>query len=286
MLHRSCSGSYGRQWEESEFGFPLATVSLRLVNEKKPQRCEPARNPRSIRLYSNLHTHVLFSTLRVVRSFARKTCRGCSMSSGTLRLLRTKYDVKSRVSPLLPSSGSVRAMMERVSTSQQWFVSATKIHVVQTRGFQCLSCSLQTHSVFATNICRQIGHGGNPQWIPCPMTLTLFGQRLKLQVQSLESSPRSFEEVTQQTTASSSQLTLLDRIRPQILTFTHNMAATLLRQNALRTAIRSAAPSTAKRAALASTTFTRGKATLPDLACTIIPRIPMLLEACCLMTDT
>ncbi|EGP88670.1 unnamed protein product [Zymoseptoria tritici ST99CH_1A5] len=44
------------------------------------------------------------------------------------------------------------------------------------------------------------------------------------------------------------------------------MAATLLRQNALRTAIRSAAPSTAKRAALASTTFTRGKATLPDLA--------------------
>ncbi|KJY00049.1 superoxide dismutase like protein [Zymoseptoria brevis] len=44
------------------------------------------------------------------------------------------------------------------------------------------------------------------------------------------------------------------------------MAATLLRQNALRTAVRSAAPSTAKRAALASTTFTRGKATLPDLA--------------------
>ncbi|CAK4034773.1 mitochondrial superoxide dismutase [Mn] [Lecanosticta acicola] len=43
------------------------------------------------------------------------------------------------------------------------------------------------------------------------------------------------------------------------------MASTLLRQSALRTAVRSAAPSTAKRAALASTTFVRGKATLPDL---------------------
>lgn len=48
----------------------------------------------------------------------------------------------------------------------------------------------------------------------------------------------------------------------------HNtMASTLLRQSALRTAVRSAAPSSAKRAALASTTFTRGKATLPDLPC-------------------
>ncbi|KAM3416254.1 Superoxide dismutase [Cercospora zeina] len=43
------------------------------------------------------------------------------------------------------------------------------------------------------------------------------------------------------------------------------MASTLLRQSALRTALRSSAPSTAKKAALASTTFTRGKATLPDL---------------------
>lgn len=45
------------------------------------------------------------------------------------------------------------------------------------------------------------------------------------------------------------------------------MAATLLRQSALRTAIRSSAPTAAKRAAIASTTFTRGKATLPDLPC-------------------
>ncbi|KAK4502226.1 hypothetical protein PRZ48_005651 [Zasmidium cellare] len=44
------------------------------------------------------------------------------------------------------------------------------------------------------------------------------------------------------------------------------MATTLLRQSALRTAVRSAAPSATKRAALASTTFTRGKATLPDLS--------------------
>jgi len=44
------------------------------------------------------------------------------------------------------------------------------------------------------------------------------------------------------------------------------MSATLLRQNALRTAVRSAAPSATKRAAIASTTFVRGKATLPDLA--------------------
>ncbi|PPJ61081.1 hypothetical protein CBER1_07400 [Cercospora berteroae] len=43
------------------------------------------------------------------------------------------------------------------------------------------------------------------------------------------------------------------------------MASTLLRQSALRTALRSSAPSTAKKAALASTIFTRGKATLPDL---------------------
>ncbi|EME45598.1 Mn superoxide dismutase-like protein [Dothistroma septosporum NZE10] len=44
------------------------------------------------------------------------------------------------------------------------------------------------------------------------------------------------------------------------------MSSTLsLRQSALRTALRSAAPSTTKRAAIAGTTFTRGKATLPDL---------------------
>lgn len=43
------------------------------------------------------------------------------------------------------------------------------------------------------------------------------------------------------------------------------MSATMLRSGALRTAVRTQAPSTTKRAALASTTFTRNKATLPDL---------------------
>jgi len=44
------------------------------------------------------------------------------------------------------------------------------------------------------------------------------------------------------------------------------MANTLLRQSALRTALRTATPSAVKRAAIASTTFTRSKVTLPDLA--------------------
>ena len=46
------------------------------------------------------------------------------------------------------------------------------------------------------------------------------------------------------------------------------MSTSLLRTTALRSSLRaSSAPSAAKRAALASTTFTRGKATLPDLPC-------------------
>ena len=45
------------------------------------------------------------------------------------------------------------------------------------------------------------------------------------------------------------------------------MSSTLIRQSALRSALRNSALTAAKRAAPASTTFTRGKATLPDLAC-------------------
>lgn len=47
------------------------------------------------------------------------------------------------------------------------------------------------------------------------------------------------------------------------------MAATLFRSSALRSAVRSA-PST-RAAAIGNTTFTRGKATLPDLSCTFAP---------------
>jgi len=46
------------------------------------------------------------------------------------------------------------------------------------------------------------------------------------------------------------------------------MSTTLLRNSAMRSALKASAPSAIKRAALASTTFTRGKATLPDLPCT------------------
>jgi hypothetical protein len=44
------------------------------------------------------------------------------------------------------------------------------------------------------------------------------------------------------------------------------MAATLFRSSALRSAVRSA-PN--MRASIGGTTFTRGKATLPDLSCTL-----------------
>ena len=44
-------------------------------------------------------------------------------------------------------------------------------------------------------------------------------------------------------------------------------SAAVFRNSAVRSALRASAPSTAKRAAFASTTFTRGKATLPDLPC-------------------
>ncbi|GAB7340520.1 hypothetical protein MBLNU457_6939t2 [Dothideomycetes sp. NU457] len=43
------------------------------------------------------------------------------------------------------------------------------------------------------------------------------------------------------------------------------MSTSLLRNSAMRSALRASAPSATKRAAIASTTFTRGKATLPDL---------------------
>ena len=45
------------------------------------------------------------------------------------------------------------------------------------------------------------------------------------------------------------------------------MSTSLLRNSAMRSTLRASAPSATKRAAIASTTFTRGKATLPDLPC-------------------
>jgi Fe-Mn family superoxide dismutase len=45
-------------------------------------------------------------------------------------------------------------------------------------------------------------------------------------------------------------------------------SAAVFRNSAVRSALRASAPSAAKRVAFASTTFTRGKATLPDLPCT------------------
>lgn len=53
------------------------------------------------------------------------------------------------------------------------------------------------------------------------------------------------------------------------------MNSTLLRTSALRSAVRAAAPSTTARAGLAGTTFVRGKATLPDLACTFSNASPL-----------
>lgn len=50
------------------------------------------------------------------------------------------------------------------------------------------------------------------------------------------------------------------------------MNSTLLRTSALRSVVRATAP-TVSRAGLAGTTFVRGKATLPDLACTTSGRI-------------
>ena len=44
-------------------------------------------------------------------------------------------------------------------------------------------------------------------------------------------------------------------------------SAAVFRNSAVRSALRASAPSAAKRAAFASTTFTRGKAILPDLPC-------------------
>lgn len=54
------------------------------------------------------------------------------------------------------------------------------------------------------------------------------------------------------------------------------MSSALLKRSALRTAIRSTAAPAAARAALASTTFVRGKATLPDLPCTPPFHLPVL----------
>jgi Fe-Mn family superoxide dismutase len=45
-------------------------------------------------------------------------------------------------------------------------------------------------------------------------------------------------------------------------------SAAVFRNSAVRSALRASAPSATKRVAFASTTFTRGKATLPDLPCT------------------
>ncbi len=53
------------------------------------------------------------------------------------------------------------------------------------------------------------------------------------------------------------------------------MSSTLLKSSALRTALRSTTTSTTKRAALASTIFTRNKVTLPDLPCTQEACIPV-----------
>lgn len=44
-------------------------------------------------------------------------------------------------------------------------------------------------------------------------------------------------------------------------------SAAVFRNSAVRSALRASAPSATKRAAIANTTFTRGKATLPDLSC-------------------
>lgn len=54
------------------------------------------------------------------------------------------------------------------------------------------------------------------------------------------------------------------------------MSSAILRNSAVRSALRASAPSATKRAAIASTTFTRGKATLPDLSCQYTRR--MLLQ--------
>lgn len=48
-------------------------------------------------------------------------------------------------------------------------------------------------------------------------------------------------------------------------------SAAVFRNSAVRSALRATAPSATKRAAIASTTFTRGKATLPDLPCKLRP---------------
>lgn len=46
------------------------------------------------------------------------------------------------------------------------------------------------------------------------------------------------------------------------------MSNTLLKSSALRSALRTTASASTRRTALASTTFVRNKATLPDLPCT------------------
>lgn len=46
-----------------------------------------------------------------------------------------------------------------------------------------------------------------------------------------------------------------------------DMSTTLLKNSAMRSALRATAPSAMKRTAMASTSFVRGKATLPDLSC-------------------
>lgn len=48
------------------------------------------------------------------------------------------------------------------------------------------------------------------------------------------------------------------------------MASALLRTSAARTALRAGKQATFARAGLAGVTFTRGKATLPDLPCMMI----------------